>query len=64
MKRDIDLARRILLTVESQEEAIGQSGIDLQFDEFTQNQISYHVMLLAEAGLLVATDLSDSDEFM
>ncbi|HWM89533.1 MAG TPA: DUF2513 domain-containing protein [Thermoanaerobaculia bacterium] len=55
MKRDMDLARRILFAVE---EAPLDGETDLNFDDFSQEEISYHVMLLSEAGLIEAQDQS------
>lgn len=55
MKRDMDLARQILLEVENCEEAIGGRGrLELAFDGYTRAQVIYHVELLQEAGLIEA----------
>ena len=60
MKRNLDLVRKILLAIEKDEDAIGQGWINLRIDGHSQKEISYHVELLNEAGLIEATDLSSS----
>jgi hypothetical protein len=57
MKRDMELARRILLAVE---EAPCDSGgwVDRAIPDASEKQVAYHVMLLHQAGLVEATDLS------
>ncbi len=65
MKRDMDLARRILLAIEADSTVTGGDfGIPLEFEGVPQETISYHVKLLERAGLIEATDLSDSGEFL
>jgi hypothetical protein len=59
MKRDFDLIREILLKIEEKESATG--WIDLYIEGYTQEQISYHVKLLAEADFLDARDASTHD---
>ena len=62
MKRDMDLARRILQTIESSEED-PRGWIELDFvDEYPKNLVSYHVVLLAEEGLIEAEDLMTAGE--
>jgi hypothetical protein len=56
MKRDLDIVRGILLEIEKQ--SSWNSEINLQFDAYSPEEVSYHVMLLHEAGLIVGTDLS------
>ena len=57
MKRDMDLARRILQAVESSD-GDPREYVELDFvDEQPKNFVSYHVVLLAEAGLIEAQDL-------
>ena len=56
VKRDMELVRLILLELEK--EPYSQGPIELEIPGRTQDQISYHVMLLHEAGLINATDLS------
>jgi len=56
MKRDMELARLILLEIEKQPSY--SSSIELEFDGYSSEQINYHTMLLHEAGLIVAIDAS------
>lgn len=57
MKLDKDLVREILLAVEaSEEDPLGWTELNLEGREALD--VSYHVMLLHEAGLLVGQDLS------
>lgn len=49
MKRDLDLCRTILLTIESQPHGFAD---ELHIDGYSEEQIGYHVYLLGEAGLL------------
>src|ERR1035437_6029864 len=56
MKMDTDLVRQILLKVE--EFPFDGSFHDVEIEGRTENEISYHVMLLHEAGLIEALDLS------
>lgn len=56
MKRDMDLARSIMLALE---ESSGERGwVNIQIAGHTPAEISYHVMLLQEAGLIKALDAS------
>ena len=62
MKRDMDLARRILQAIESSEED-PRGWIELDFvDEYPKNLVSYHVVLLADEGLIEAEDLMTMGE--
>jgi hypothetical protein len=56
MKRDMDLCRKILFEVEKAPYKIG--WIDIKFDEYSKEEVAYHVMLLEEAGLIDAIDVS------
>ena len=56
MKRDMDLVRKILLELEDTPYGLG--GFDLELEGYSPDQISYHVMLLNEAELIEANDLS------
>ena len=56
MKRDLDLTRKILEQVEEKSQGMGM--VDLDIPGFTQDQISYHVMQLDQAGFLKAIDCS------
>ena len=58
MKRDMDLVRTILQKVESSEDPWGLHET-LDIEGYTQNQISYHIKLLHEAGLLDAQEVSE-----
>jgi len=59
MKRDMDLVRTILLQVE--EKAGDPRGwVELAIPGHPETEVSYHVMLLKEAGLLEAQNLSSS----
>lgn len=61
MQRDIDLIREILLEVEKKDAPTG--WIDIEIDDYSKEQVSYHVKLLAEAGYLEAKDLTTKYEF-
>jgi DNA-binding transcriptional ArsR family regulator len=61
MKRDIDLARQILLAIEENPDADGNGCVDVQVKGHDERNISYHIMLLSEAGLVEARDASDSE---
>lgn len=52
MKRDMDLARRILLEVERHPKP--NEHIQLQIEGRSQEEVAYHVKLLYEAGLIEA----------
>lgn len=56
MKRDMDLFRRILLQLEASPEATGHSRIDLDIEDRDPTEVSYHVQLLKEAGLIEAVN--------
>lgn len=60
MKRDMELARSILIEIEKA--PTFSSSIKLNFEGFTDELVSYHIMLLNEAGLIIATDLSSSHD--
>lgn len=49
MKRDMDLVRQILLTVENHDQ--GYAPESLLIDGYTEEQIGYHCYLLVQAGL-------------
>ena len=57
MKRDMDLARLILLKIEQTADD-PRSWINLEVPDYTPAEVSYHVMILNEAGLIDACDLS------
>lgn len=56
MKRDADLIRTILLEVEANPDP--QSWIDPEPAGYTPEQISYHIMLMDQAGLIEGWDRS------
>lgn len=58
MKRDLDLVREILLAIENNENAVGASFVITEIPNRSQEEISYHVELLREAGLIEAKDFS------
>jgi hypothetical protein len=62
MKRDMDLIRKILLAVELIESPRGAGP--LRFDDYDDVDVSYHVMLLHEAGLIRARDDSGHGDFV
>ena len=57
MKRDMDLVRLILLEIEQSSED-PRSQIRLQCSGYDSAEVSYHVMILHEAGLIEAYHLS------
>lgn len=64
MKLDFDLARAILLAIEVDDDATGHGWITLgSIEGFSQEEVSYHVQLLHEAGLVEAVNLSESLKF-
>ena len=64
MKRDMDLVRLILLEIEKSSED-PRAQIYLEIPNYTSEQVSYHVMILNDAGLIEACDFSamGSDNF-
>ena len=63
MKRDLDLARKILLAIEEDEKATGRGLVSIRIEDCSEEQISYHVKLLHEAGLIEAIDRSGGARF-
>lgn len=59
MKRDMELMRDILLKME--ELPYTGSFLDVTVSGHTEEEISYHIMLIDEAGLIKANDVSSSD---
>jgi hypothetical protein len=57
MKRDMDLVRAILIEIEKA--PFEGRLIDVEVAGRTEDEISYHVLLMQEAGLVDAIDLSD-----
>ncbi len=60
MKRDMDLVRAILFALE--ELPFDGGPLELKIEGHSPEEITYHVMLLDEAGLIKAFDFS-GDEF-
>ncbi|HNP62453.1 MAG TPA: DUF2513 domain-containing protein [Woeseiaceae bacterium] len=61
MKRDMELCRAIMLHLETCEDTMAPQRITV--GDFTPEQVSYHVKLLADAGLIEALDFSSMDSF-
>lgn len=55
MKRNMDLVREILLTIEQHES--GSAPQDFTVEGFTREEVGFHVMIMAEAGLVDAFDV-------
>jgi hypothetical protein len=60
MKRDLNLYREILLRLEA-DETDPVRTVELTIDGYSEEEICFHVRLMAEAGLLHATDFSSAD---
>lgn len=61
MKRDMDLARNIIFKLEEYSEPNG--WVEIKIDNYTNEEISYHIKLLFQAGLIEAYDVTDSSGF-
>ncbi len=59
MKRDMDLARQIMLELE-EARSFGE-WVEIAPKGWSEQEVSYHVMLLAKAGLIEADDVSESE---
>ena len=59
MKRDMDLIRTILLEVEKL--PLSGANSELEIPGHTPEEVTYHIMLCQEAGLLDAVDASSFD---
>ena len=57
MKRDMDLIRNILLTTESDIHGLAPPK-SMEIDNYTQEEIGYHIHLLGEAGLAKVVDMT------
>lgn len=62
MKLDKDLVREILLAIEASDTP-PDSWIDLTIESHSEDEVSYHVMLLHDAGFIVGKDLSEDSAF-
>ena len=56
MKRDMDLIRKLGLAIEAATDHIDSSN--LAIDEFTPEQIGYHLVLMTESKLIVSVNTS------
>ena len=56
MKRDIELIRKILFAIEKFPSPI--MGTGLCIDGYSSDEINYHIMILDEAGLILANNAS------
>jgi len=63
MKRDMDLVRAILLKIESSEGDPRKRVMLGSFEGHSNIEVSYHVKLLAQAGLIEARDHSTFSGF-
>ena len=61
MKRDMDLAREILFAIEENDDEPGTMEIELPGRSALY--VSYHVTLLAEAGLIEAENTTSMDQY-
>jgi hypothetical protein len=60
VKLNKDLVRDILLALESdKDDPFGWK--DLRFDDHSEEEVGYHICILAEGRFLIATDLSTMD---
>lgn len=58
VKRDMELIRKILLEIENHSYG---GWVDISFDDYEQENIIYHVMLMDEAGLIEADNLTTQE---
>lgn len=56
----MDLARKILFAIEECENQCGPD--DIKIEGYSEQMISYHIKILAEAGLIKAEDISTMGE--
>jgi hypothetical protein len=61
MKRDMELVREILLQTEASPDVKGIAELDIE--NHSEDEVSYHVKIMAEAGLVTAIDLSTGMTF-
>ena len=62
MRRDLDLFRKVILTVEGRDPKYWVPEIEI--DGFTPQQIGYHSYLIVDAGLAKGTDISTMDDML
>jgi hypothetical protein len=60
MKRDMDLIRRILLQVEKQHND-PNTGFEVRIPGRSEGEVSYHLLLLNQAGLVKALHLREGN---
>jgi len=58
MKRDMDLVRKILKKIRDHEDPYGLNGIP-EIEGYSNSEISYHVDILSDAGLLTSEPLGE-----
>lgn len=61
MKRDMELVRKILL--ETEQYPKGTGWLNVEIAGYSKADVSYHVKILSQAGLLTAQDLTTRDGF-
>jgi len=61
MKRDINLIKEILLQMEKHNDLL--HAVEINISDKSQAEISYHIMLLHQAGLIKAEDVSGTNSF-
>ena len=61
MIRDLDLIRAVLLAVEADDQPDHWTTIDVP--GYSPEEVSYHVKILAQAGLIEAQDVSSLAQF-
>jgi hypothetical protein len=60
MKRDMDLVRQILIAIEDHEHGFAPEVIEVP--GYTEETVGYHLVLMAEAGLIRASDTTSFGE--
>jgi hypothetical protein len=53
MKREMEIVREILLHIDEAEEAVVDK---IELEQYSSEQVAYHINLLVDAGLLTGTD--------
>lgn len=62
MKRDLDLSREILFQIEKKTDPSG--WLYPKVEGRSEEEISYHIMIMEQAGLIEAKDLTTKDGFL
>ncbi len=60
MKRDIDLIRKLVFTIE--EHPHGFAPNEINIDGYTSEQIGYHLYTMLDSGLIKGSDISTFDD--